>query len=215
MGLLTNIFKKKDTEESSGMEDFMTLIKVYLQSSLAVNLGINQPAALPDLMTFKRTLKIPTVNNKLGQGEQKACKKMLQDLYGISDTFFKEIDQSVKKNCRRQQDVPNFFYLFQGYMQELMMLMGNLMKWKFRIPSFMKKMLKSATDKSVSDIFNKQDWNDPATLKSVYAVRKYQKSLGFSQQWTSEFVYNFIVLAKREAKPSQDDIDKAEAKMKK
>lgn len=197
------------------MEDFMMLIRVYYQAVMAANLGISNLAALPDLRVFKQTLHVQTVNNKLGLGEKNRCRKMLMEIYGMEEFFFKEIDASIKKHCRSVNDVRSYLFLFQGFSQELMMLMGNLMKWKFRIPSFMKKMLKSATDKSVSDIFNKQDWNDPATLKSVYAVRKYQKSLGFSQQWTSEFVYNFIVLAKREAKPSQDDIDKAEAKMKK
>lgn len=215
MSFISNILKKKETENSSEMEDFMTLIKVYLQSTLAINLGINTPAALPDMMTFKRTLHIPTVHNKLGIGEQKACKRMLQNLYDMSDSFFKEIDASVKKNCRKQQDVPTFFYQFQGYIQEVMMLMGNLMKWKIRIPFFMRKVLKNATEKTVSDIFNKQDWSDPATIKSIYSVRKYQKTLGLSQKWTTEFVYNFILLAKRNGNPTQDDLDKAEQKMSK
>ena len=94
-----DIFKKKNKENVGGMEDFMTLIRVYFQSVLASNLGISNLAALPDLLTFKRTLHVATVNNKLGLGEKKACAKMLQDLYGISDNFFKEIDQSIKKGC--------------------------------------------------------------------------------------------------------------------
>ena len=89
-----DIFKKKQ-ENVGGMEDFMTLIRVYFQSVLASNLGISNLNALPDLLTFKRTLHVATVNNRLGLGEKKACAKMLKDLYGISDNFFKEIDQSI------------------------------------------------------------------------------------------------------------------------
>ncbi len=214
MSILSHIFKKKETDNVGGMEDFMTLIRVYFQSALAANLGINTPASLPDMMAFKRSLHVQTVNNKLGVGERKACKNMLQSLYGISDSFFKEIDGSIKKNCRRQQDVPNYLYQFQGYVQELMMLMGNLMKWKFRIPGFLRKALKTVTDKTVDDVFNKQDWTDEATRKAVFAVRRYQKTLGFTQAWTSEFVYNFIILAKREPQPSQAEVKQAEAKMK-
>ena len=109
---LLDIFKKKKANVG-GMEDFMTLIRVYFQSALAAQLGISSLAALPDMAAFKRTLRVPTVNNKLGVGEKKACKKMLQDLYGISDNFFKEIDSSIRKNCRTQNDVRNYMFLFQ------------------------------------------------------------------------------------------------------
>ena len=42
MGFLKNIFSKKkdEVENVGGMEDFMTLIRVYLQAELAGNLGI-------------------------------------------------------------------------------------------------------------------------------------------------------------------------------
>ena len=50
-----DIFKRKKKENVGGMEDFMTLIRVYFQSVLASNLGISNLSALPDLLTFKRT----------------------------------------------------------------------------------------------------------------------------------------------------------------
>ena len=73
MGLF-NIFKKKGEakEKVGGMEDFMTLIRVYYQSVLAANLGITNISMLPDLATFKRTLKVATQNNKLGVAERTA-----------------------------------------------------------------------------------------------------------------------------------------------
>lgn len=210
-----DIFKRKKKENVGGMEDFMTLIRVYFQSVLAANLGISNLSALPDLLTFKRTLHVATVNNKLGIGEKKACAKMLQDLYGISDNFFKEIDQSIKKNCKNVNDVRNYMFLFSGFTQDLMMIVGNLMKWKFRIPSFLKKALKVMVEKTINDIFTKNDWSDEGERKAVAAVRKYQKSLGFSQAWVNEYVYSVITLAKKEPKPSQEEMEKAESKMKK
>lgn len=212
---LADLFKKKQKANVGGMEDFMTLIRVYFQSVLAANLGISNVAALPDLIAFKRSLHIATVNNKLGIGEKKACQKMLQDLYGISDNFFKEIDLSIKKSCKNVNDVRNYMFLFSGFTQDLMMLVGNLMKWKFRIPSFLKKALKVMVEKTVNDIFTKNDWSDDGVRKTVAAVRKYQKSLGFSQAWINEYVYNVITLAKKEPKPSQEEMEKAESKMKK
>ena len=212
---LIDLFKKKQKANVGGMEDFMTLIRVYFQSVLAANLGISNVAALPDLIAFKRSLHVATVNNKLGVGEKKACQKMLQDLYGISDNFFKEIDLSIKKNCKNVNDVRNYMFLFSGFTQDLMMVVGNLMKWKFRIPSFLKKAMKVMVEKTVNDIFTKNDWSDDGVRKAVAAVRKYQKSLGFSEAWVNEYVYNVITLAKKEPKPSQEEMDKAESKMKK
>ena len=211
-----DIFKKKTEEKPvGGMEDFMTLIRVYFQSVLASQLGINNLAALPDLLTFKRTLHVATVNNKLGVGEKKACAKMLQDLYGISDNFFREIDQSIKKNCRTQQQVQSYMFSFQGFTQDLMMLMGNLLKWKFRIPGFMKSMLRKVTDNTVHDILTRPAFDDQGVTKVAYGIRRYQQTLGFSEDWIKEFTYNVITLAKREPTPSDEETARAEAKMKK
>ena len=105
MGIFS-IFKKKNNAAEhrvGGMEDFMTLIRVYYQASMAANIGITNINMLPDLATFKRTLKVPTQNNKLGVGERARCRKMLEQLYNLNDQFFKEIDASVKKNCRKLQ----------------------------------------------------------------------------------------------------------------
>ena len=206
MGFFSNLFKK-NTEDAKvgGMEDYMTLLRVYFQASLAANLGINNLAALPDLRTFKSTLKVPTVNNKLGVGERTHCKKMMKDIYGTQDDFFKEIDNCLKKNCRKLQDVQPFMYLFQGFSQDLMMLMGNLMKFKLRMPSFFKKALYTMTEKTVADVFNKNDFKDPATMKAVLSVRKYNSKLGFSEKWVTDFVYRIVTLAKKEPKPKDDD----------
>ena len=81
MGLFNFFKKKQDTEQRvGGMEDFMTLIRVYYQASLASSMGITNISMLPDLATFKRTLKVPTQNNKLGLAERSRCKKMIEQL---------------------------------------------------------------------------------------------------------------------------------------
>jgi len=214
MGIFSKIFGKKPKQKVGGMEDFMTLIRVYFQSAIAAQVGISNPSQLPDLLTFKRSLKVATVNNKLGVGEKKACKKLIQDLYSIDDSFFKEIDASIKKRCKNIQSVNNYLVMFQGYSQELVMLVGTILKWRFRIPSFLKKAMRSMIDSTVHDIFTKDSWKDEATRKSVYSVRKYQQMLGFSEPWTSTYVYHFIILAKRE-KVSKEDAAKARSMMNK
>lgn len=207
MGLFSNIFSKKKNEEKvGGMEDFMSLVRVYFQASLASNLNITNLGMLPDLRMFKATLHVPTVNNKLGLGEKNHCRKMMKEIYGTDDLFFKEIDQSIRKNCHKLQDVQTYMIQFQGFSQDLMMLMGNLMKFKLRLPSFFKKAIYSMTEKTVNDIFTKNDFKDPGVLKTVVAIRQYDKRLGFSQQWITQFVYQVVMLAKKEPKP--DDADK-------
>ena len=207
MGLFSNIFSKKKNEEKvGGMEDFMSLVRVYFQASLAANLNITNLGMLPDLRMFKATLHVPTVNNKLGLGEKNHCRKMMKEIYGTDDLFFIFFFQSIRKNCHKLQDVQTYMIQFQGFSQDLMMLMGNLMKFKLRLPSFFKKAIYSMTEKTVNDIFTKNDFKDPGVLKTVVAIRQYDKRLGFSQQWITQFVYQVVMLAKKEPKP--DDADK-------
>ena len=204
MGFWNKIFGKQEGEQRiGGMEDFMTLIRVYFQASMAADLGITSLAALPDLRVFKSTLKVATVNNKLGVGERSRCKNMLKQMYGMDDEFFKEIDQSLRKRCKKVQDAQTYLFQFQGFTQELMMLTGNLMKFKLRLPGFMKKMLYTMTEKTVNDIFNKNDYSDAGVMKSVVAVRQYAQRLGFSQQWVTDFVFRIVMLAKKEKQPKE------------
>ena len=115
MGFWNKLFGKSDEQKVGGMEDFMTLIRVYFQAAMASDLGITNLAALPDLRVFKATLKVPTVNNKLGVGERSRCKKMLKEMYGMEDDFFKEIDQSLRKRCKKIQDAQTYLLQFQGF----------------------------------------------------------------------------------------------------
>ena len=208
MGFLSKIFGRKDSEETQktgGMEDYMTLIRVYFQAVMAADLGITNMAALPDLRVFKTTLHVPTVNNKLGVGEKSRCKKMLKDIYEMDDIFFKEIDQSIKKRCRKIQDVQPYMIQFQAYTNDLLMLVTNLMKYKLRIPSMFKKTLYSATEQTVDDIFNKNDFKDASVMKTVVEIRELAKRLGFTPQWTTSFIFKVIMLAKKEPRPKNDD----------
>lgn len=180
------------------MQDYMMLIRVYFQAAIAAQVGINNIAMLPDLRVFKSTFKVHTEHNRLGTGEKNACRKMLKTLFGHDDAFFREIDKSVAKNCRKVQDVQVYMMQFQNFTQDTMMLMGNLMKFKLRLPSFFKKAIHTMTEKTVNDLFTKNDFSDAATIKAVTSVRKYNQRLGFSQQWITEFVFQVVMLAKKE-----------------
>lgn len=205
MSFFSKLFGKKNADEqkTGGMEDYMTLIRVYFQAVLATRLGITNLAALPDLRVFKASLHIPTANNKLGVAEKSRCRKIMKELYKTDDNFFDEIDASIKKNCKKPQDIQPYLIQFQGFTQDIMMLTSNLMKFKLRLPGFLNKALYTMTEKTVNDIFTKNDYSDAGVMKAVVAVRQYDKRLGFSQKWVTDFVYQVVMLAKKE-KPKED-----------
>ena len=214
MGVFSKLFgRKAEDKKVGGMEDYMTLVRVYFQATLASQLGITNLAMLPDLRAFKTTFRVPTQNNKLGLGEKAHVKKMMKNVYGTDDSFFKEIDQSIRRKCQKLQDVNVYLVQFQTFTQDLMMLLGNLMKFKLRLPSFMKKALYTMTQKTVDDIFNKNDFNDASVVKTVMQLRQLDKHLGFSQQWVTDFAFQVLMLAKKEPRPSDEDVEKAKAKM--
>lgn len=215
MSFISNIFKKKETENVGGMEDFMTLIRVYFQCTLASNFGITNLAMLPDMAAFKRSLHIPTVNNKLGLNEKKVCSKMLIDIYGLTEEFFKEIDKSIKKSCKNPNDIRNYMIAFQGFSQEIIMLMSTRLNLKMRIPSIFGKLIKKMVNNEVHEVLTSNSFADDASRRSCASIRKYQQMLGFSEQWIKDYVYNIIILAKKAPKPSDEDIQKAEQKLKK
>lgn len=209
MEIFSKLFGRKEQEsKTGGMEDYMTLVRVYFQAALAAQLGISNLAMLPDLRVFKSTLHVPTQNNKLGVGEKSHCRKMMMEIYHTDEQFFKEIDQSIRRNCKKLQDVQVYLIQFQSFSQELMMLMGNLMKFKLRVPSIFKKTIYAMTEKTVSDIFMKNDYKDPSVIKAVLNVRKLNTRLNFSQKWVTDFTYQVMMLAKKEPRPSDGDVKK-------
>ena len=148
------------------------------------------------MANFKRLFKIPTQGGKLGLAEKSASRKMLMQDYGLNESFFKEIDSSVKRNCRTQ-----------GFSNDLMMLMGNLMQWKFRMPSIFKKALYGMTQKTVHDVCTKTVWKADDVHKTATTVRQYKERLGYSEQWMTDYVYNIVLLAKKEPKRKNDDTE--------
>lgn len=206
MGIISSIFNRGEKEQakSGGMEDYMMLVRVYFQSVLASRLGINNLAMLPDLRTYKQTFRVPTLNNKLGLGEKVSVRKTMKNIYKVDDSFFDEIDVSIKKNCKKMQDVQPYLYQFQGFTQDLMMLVGNLMKFKLRVPGIFKKVIYTMTEKTVNDIFDKNDFTDPGVIKAVMSIRQYDQRLRFSRKWVTDFVYQIVMLAKKEPKGTEE-----------
>jgi len=208
MSIFSKLFHRSGKDQETkvgGMEDFMLLIRVYYQAVMAAQLGINNLGALPDLRIFKQTYRVTTLNNKLGIAEKKHCRKLIQDIYGISDSFFTEIDSSIRKNCRKIQDAQSYLIQFQGFSQDLMMLMGNLMQWKMRLPGFFRSALREMVAKQIHQILTKNDWKDDGVRRTCVSIRKYQNVLGYTEQWMTEYVHTIVMLAKKEPKKNSEE----------
>ena len=207
MSIFSKLFgrdKGKEQTTVGGMEDFMLLIRVYYQAAMAAQLGISNLAALPDLRIFKQTYHVATVNNKLGIAEKKHCRKLIQSIYKVSDSFFAEIDGSIRKHCHKIQDAQSYLIQFQGFSQDLMMLMGNLMQWKMRLPSFFRGALREMVAKQVHQIMTSNDWKDDGVRRTCIAIRKYQNVLGYTEQWMTEYVHTIVMLAKKEPRKNSE-----------
>lgn len=207
MSIFSKLFgrdKEKEQTTVGGMEDFMLLIRVYYQAVMASQLGINNLGALPDLRIFKQTYHVATVNNKLGIAEKKHCRKLIQSIYKVSDSFFAEIDGSIRKHCHKIQDAQSYLIQFQGFSQDLMMLMGNLMQWKMRLPSFFRGALREMVAKQVHQIMTSNDWKDDGVRRTCIAIRKYQNVLGYTEQWMTEYVHTIVMLAKKEPRKNSE-----------
>ncbi|MBR4129601.1 MAG: hypothetical protein IKU02_01615 [Bacteroidaceae bacterium] len=207
MSIFSKLFgrnKEKEQTKVGGMEDFMLLIRVYYQAVMAAQIGINNLGALPDLRIFKQTYHVATLNNKLGLAEKKHCRKLIQGIYGISDDFFTEIDGSIRKHCHKIQDAQSYLIQFQGFSQDLMMLMGNLMQWKMRLPSFFRGALREMVAKQIHQILTTNEWKDDGVRKTCIAIRKYQNTLGYTEQWMTEYVHTIVMLAKKEPKKNSE-----------
>lgn len=213
MSIFSKLFGKNDGSVSAkSAEDFMSLTRVYFQSALAVNLGITNVRFIPDVANFKRLFKVPTVGGKLGQGEKAAARKMLMQDYGLSENYFKEIDNSIKKHCRSQAQVQPYMFMFQGFTNDLMMMIGNLMQWKLRMPAVFKNAIRSSVESTVHEICTKTIWKKDDEQKTAAGIQAYKERLSFSEAWMAELVYNIVMLAKTEKKKPEGNVDGKTAK---
>lgn len=210
MSFISSLLGKKESKNSAkNVEDFMSLTRVYFQSVLAVNLGITNIKMLPDIANFKRLFKIPTQGGRIGMAEKSASKKMLMQDYGLSESFFKEIESSVRKHCRTQQDAQPYMFMYQGFLTDTMMFMSNELQWKMRIPSYFSNVIRGVVEKKVHELCTKTLWSKEDAQKTATSIQMYKEKLGYSESWMTEYVYNVIMLAKKEKNtPEQDQAKK-------
>lgn len=198
MGLTEKLQKKKENLEQTvrtRVEEFNSLIRVYLEASMAVNLGVMDIRMLPDLKLVKQKFKIPT-QSRLGVAEKEFAKKMMVAEYKMTDNFFKEIDTSIKKVCKKQQDMQKYFFLFQSLSQDLFLALSSEMQWTLRLPSFFSGIIKSSTKDSVHKILTSANFKAADVRKSAVNVRDLKEKMNLSEDWLFQFAYPVLMLSK-------------------
>lgn len=205
MGLLEKLNKRKASMEeavTAQMEEYSSLIRVYMQAVFAAHLGITNLAMLPELRDFKGKLRIPT-QGKLGSSEKKYIKNYMIDKYDIKEFFFDNLEGCIKKNCKKLNDVQPFSYSFQGMSQDLFLAVIKKLGYKLQfMPSFFKGQIRSMTKKAINDIFTKESWNSAEVRQACINLRISKEKLHLSEEWMFEYIYPIIMIAK--GKTSKD-----------
>ena len=63
-----------------------------------------------------------------------------------------------------------------------------------------KKLLYNQTAKTIHEIVTRSEWKEVSVQKMAWSIRKYKETLGYSEEWMTDFVYNVVLLAKEDAK---------------
>ncbi|MFI3321033.1 MAG: hypothetical protein R3Y50_00710 [Rikenellaceae bacterium] len=206
MGLFSNLFgfssKKKQEDDGiqSDVEEFMSLISIYNQATVISHVGITNIKMVPEFANYKRIMRLPAVGGKLGLAEKAHIKKSLMAEYEVDELFFKELDSSIRRNCKGLRDVQNYFFAFGNFTNDLLTLLSTEFQWKLQGSMLIKKLLRSTVKNVVGTLMTKLNWKDRATTDMANRVKATAMQLGFSQQWMEELVYQIYALSRKKKK---------------
>ena len=203
MSLLSRLFgwgrKKNNSKDDaqSRVEEFMSLIGIYNQASIVAHIGITNLKMVPEFAAYKRAMRIPTTGGKLGLAEKAQIKKMMIADYKMSELFFKEIDASIRKNCKNIRDVQNYFFAFGNFSNDLLTFVYTQSQWKIQGSMLIKKLLRSTVKSSVDNMMTKITWKDSSATNSAFKLRATAATLKYSNEWMTELVYQILLRSKK------------------
>ncbi len=203
MSIFSRLFggkKVADDDSQSNVEEFISLIRIYYQASIAAHVGITNLNIVPELAMYKRVMRIPTTGGKLGVGEKAHVRKFMIAAYKMEEGFFKEIDSSIRRNCKGLRDVQGFFFLFGNFTNDLMTYMSTQSQWKLQGAMMFKSLLRSTVKSIISKMMTKNDWSDATAARSANKLRALTAQLGYSQEWVVEFTFQVFSESKKDAR---------------
>lgn len=200
MGIFSRLFGRKKDENAKSkkeiaqenVETFMSLISTYNQAFVVLQFGITNLKMVPEFATFKRMMKIPTTGGKLGLSEKTYIKKMMGTEYGMPETFFKEIDSSIRRNCKNVQHVQSYFFAFGNFSNDLLNHLYSENQVKLQSAMLMKKSMRSTIASLIDKTMTKTNWKSSETANAVNKLKATAATLGFSNDWMTEFVYQIL-----------------------
>lgn len=198
MGLTEKLQGKKEKMEQevrARIEEFNSLISVYLQGAAAMQLGIMDLRMLPQLKILKQRFKIPT-QGRLGNAEKNYVSKLMMNEYKIPESFFKEIDASIKKVCKRQQDLQTYSVYFQNLSQNLFFAVASEMQITLRLPAFFRSLIKSSMKDAVHKVLTGVDFKAGDTRRAAIVVRELSEKMKLSEDWLFQYAYPVLMLSK-------------------
>lgn len=198
MGLSDSLKEKRKQQEEKlkeKVQSFMTLVNVYIQASSAATLGIIDLRQLPQLKVLKQKFKIQT-EGKLGIAEKKYVANLMKTEYKMSDSFFEEIDASIKRCCKKTEQLQSYGIWFQSLLQDALTAISLDMQVGLRLPLIFRKWIKSMMKDSVHRIVSGNDLKSTDVMQSAANVRNYMDKLKLSEDWLTEISFVYIVLAR-------------------
>lgn len=206
MSIFSRIFgwggnkESQDNSAQSAVEEFISLIVVYNQATVISNVGITNMKMVPEFANYKRIMKIPTVGGKLGLAEKGHIKKHMVSYYKMDPSFFKELDNSIKKNCKSVRDMQNYFFAYGNFTNDLLTFLSTEYQMRIQGALLFKALLRSTVKKSIADMMTKPSWKDYNTTTTVSRIRATAASLALSQEWMEEFVYQIYIQSRKKKK---------------
>ena len=198
MGLSDSLKEKRKQQEEKVKEkvqSFMTLVNVYIQASSAATLGIIDLRQLPQLKVLKQKFKIQT-EGKLGIAEKKYVANLMKTEYKMSDSFFEEIDASIKRCCKKAEQLQSYGIWVQSLLQDALTAISLDMQVGLRLPLIFRKWIKSMMKDSVHRIVSGNDLKSTDVIQSAANVRNYMDKLKLSEDWLTEISFVYIILAR-------------------
>ncbi len=187
-------------DTQSNVEEFISLIRIYYQASIVAHVGITNLNVVPEFAMYKRVMRIPTVSGKVGIAERSHVRKFMISNYKMPESFFKEIDASIRRNCKGLRDVQGYFFLFGNFTNDLMTYLSTQAQWKLQAAMIFKSFLRPTVKSVVHKMLNKNDWSDAVAARSANKLRASVAQLAYSSDWIVEFAYQVFSESKKDAK---------------
>lgn len=204
MSIFSRLFGRnkavEDDNTQSNVEEFISLIRVYYQASIVAHVGITNLNVVPEFAMYKRVMRIPTLNGRIGIAERSHIRKFMVANYKMNESFFKDIDASIRKNCKGLRDVQGFFFLFGNFTNDLMTYLSTQAQWRLQGAMLFRPILRSTVKAVVNKMFTKDDWSDATAARTAKKLRLAASQLGYGSDWVVEFAYQVFSETKKDSK---------------